>query len=61
MGCHHGTGHAQHCHLVVTCPVTVVTVKTIVIAGYLYYRITKNQFQGFGINTRGEIDTDDIL
>ena len=27
--CRHGTGHAQHCHLAVTCPITVATDNTI--------------------------------
>ena len=34
------TAHAQLCHLQVTRDVTVTTVKTIVIAGYLSYQIT---------------------
>ena len=38
------TDHAQHCHLTETCPVTVATAKTIVIAGYLPHHITQNQF-----------------
>ena len=33
------TGNAQHCHLVVTSLVTVVTIKKIVNAGYLPYQI----------------------
>ena len=36
------TGHAQHCHLAVTCPVTVANVKVIVIAAYLPYQMTQN-------------------
>ena len=34
-------GHSHHCHLAVTCPVTVPTVKTIVIGGCSPYLITK--------------------
>ena len=40
------TGHAQHCHLAVTCPVTVATVKTIAIAGYLPSKVTQNHISG---------------
>ena len=38
--------HAQHCHLAVTCPFTANTVKTVVIAVYLPYQFTQNQFSG---------------
>ena len=38
------TDHVKHCHLAVTCPVTVATVKTIAIAGYLPYQIIRKQF-----------------
>ena len=27
------TGHAQHCHIAVTCPIRVATVNTIAVAG----------------------------
>ena len=44
------TGHAQHCHLAMTYPVIVATIKLIVrIAGYLPYQITESQFQSFAI------------
>ena len=56
------TDHAQLCHLVVvTRPVAVATVKTIVIAAYLPYEITKKKFQGFVIWSSAENDTDRIL
>ena len=42
-------GHVQHCHLAVTCPVTVATAKTIVIAGHLHIRLHKINFQVFVI------------
>ena len=48
------TCHAQHCHLAVTCPVTVVTVKTIEIAGYLPYQITQNQLMSCVCNKKNE-------
>ena len=38
------TDHAKHCHLAVTCPVKVATVKTIAIAGYLPHQIIRKQF-----------------
>ena len=38
------TTHAQHCHHVVTCPVTVAAVKTLVITGCLPYQITQILF-----------------
>ena len=43
------TGHAQHCHLLVTCPVTVTTANTVVIVCYLTYQITQNWFLGLCI------------
>ena len=39
-------GHAQYWHVAVTCPVTVTTVKAIVIASYLPRLATQNQFSG---------------
>ena len=34
-------GRARHCHLAVTSPFTVTTVKTIVIASYLPYQVAQ--------------------
>ena len=47
------TSDNQHCHLVVTCPVTVPPVKAIVIVGYLPYQITEvlqNAKQSWSLN-----------
>ena len=59
MGYHHGTGRAQNLHLAVTCNVTAVIVKTIVIVAYfpLDHKINPK----FVIQTSGEDDTDRIL
>ena len=55
------TGHAQYCHLTISCPVTVSTVKTIVIAGHLPYQITQINFQGFVIWMSGGNGTGCLL
>ena len=36
------TGHAQHCHFAVTCPVMVGDVKTIAYAVFSPYQITQH-------------------
>ena len=55
------TGHVQHCHIAVSCPITVATVKTIVILDHLPYQITQNQFIGLGDINEWWNDTDSIL
>ena len=44
MGCHHGTGRAQYWHLVVTCNITVVIVRTIEIVAHLLYQTSNGSW-----------------